>query len=472
MSGSMTSAMKWSSKMWWPARPEHSPATPGPMTSREAVVVRRDDAEFLLDGVAHALGPRLRAEAADADLQLVLEAHLYRRLAEVERIGRRADEDRHAEVGHELELPLGKAARRRDKRRADALDAVVEAEAAGEKPVAERDLDRVVGRDARRGQKPRDELGPCLEVLLGVAYHGGLAGRAGRAVDAHDVALGDREEAEGVLLAEVVLGGEGDLFEVVDALDVAGGQAGALEAIAIEGDALVDALDDFAEPLALEVLERASRHGLELRVPDCHADSLTRFSSAGIRPAARCALCRVRDIRPRGTGAYAWKMSIFWRILTPAAWRVLTASCSLSNRKTSAARPVERSTNAYMYSTLRPALTRSLQYAGEAARAVVDLDGDDEVGHHREAGGLERVVGHLGLVDDEPEDAELARVRDGERDDVDVVCGEDVGDVGHAPDLVLQEYRYLRHLHLTAPSYRRLFLPCPCFARWSWARRA
>ncbi len=54
----------------------------------------------------------------------------------------------------------------RHDRRAHALDAVVQAEAAGEEAVAEGDVDGVLGAEAAGGEEAGAQVGPGLEVAL------------------------------------------------------------------------------------------------------------------------------------------------------------------------------------------------------------------------------------------------------------------------------------------------------------------
>ena len=61
-------------------------------------------------------------------------------------------------------------------------------------------------------------LAQIVEVVLGIADHGRLAGGARRGVDAHDLLRGIGEHAERVVVAQVVLGGEGEPGEVGEGL--------------------------------------------------------------------------------------------------------------------------------------------------------------------------------------------------------------------------------------------------------------
>src|SRR5512133_941809 len=80
---------------------------------------------------------------------------------------------------------------------------------------------------------------------------------------------------------------------------------------------------------------------------------------------------------------------------------------------------------------------------GEAARALGDLDRDHGRAPDREAGFLERRDRAVGVVDDQPQDAEVALVGEREGADVDGRSRQDVDDVRDAARLVLQEDRDL-----------------------------
>src|SRR4029078_4802060 len=105
---------------------------------RQAVAVERGAPERALDRLAQPLRPGLRAEDARAEAQA-------RRLGDVvgdrEGVARRAAEDLGAEVLEQLSLARRVAAGRGDHGAAEALGAVVEAQAAGEESVAGGDVE-------------------------------------------------------------------------------------------------------------------------------------------------------------------------------------------------------------------------------------------------------------------------------------------------------------------------------------------
>ena len=185
-------------------------------------------------------------------------------------------------------------------RDAGALQPVVQAEAAGEHAVAEGDLGDVAVVGAGGDGEPADEVGPRLEVRLRVAADHGLARGPGRRVELDDFAHGHGEQAEGVVVAEVRLLRERQTGDVVQALEVAGLEAGLGELLPVERHALVDAREHPAETLQLERSQLLPVDGLVLPVPDGHGLSLCRCRSAGNHTGAGGGLaCRRPALLPR-----------------------------------------------------------------------------------------------------------------------------------------------------------------------------
>ena len=76
---------------------------------------------------------------------------------------------------------------------------------------------------------------PGLDVGLGVADHGRLAGRAGGGVHAHDLLARHGEQPERIVGAQVGLGGEGELGEIGERVEIVGMHAGGVERLPVVG---------------------------------------------------------------------------------------------------------------------------------------------------------------------------------------------------------------------------------------------
>jgi hypothetical protein len=181
---------------------------------------------------------------------------------EVEEVGRRAADGGHAEILHHHDLPVGVAARDGNDGGAEAFRAVVGAEAAGEQAIAVGVLDDVARVQAAGGEAAHHDLGPHRHVVLGVGHDDGLAGGAAGGVHAHDVPQRGGEEPEGVGVAQVGLGGEGQLGQVGERLDVCRRQFACLQALAEKLDALVGMADDALQPVELQLAQK--RRGNEV----------------------------------------------------------------------------------------------------------------------------------------------------------------------------------------------------------------
>ena len=205
---------------------------------------------------------------ADAQGQVLgSQAAVAGRVGEVHGVGRRAAQGGRAEVAHDLELPLGVAAGDGHDGAAQALGAEVQAEPAGEEAVAVGVLQQVARRHAARGEGPGDQVGPDVEVAARVADRGRVAGRAGAGVHAHDLLARPREHAEGVVVAQVDLGGEGQVGDVAVAGHVAGLDAELVELLAVERDVVVGVLRGWRAGARSERAELLGRQRLGGRLP-------------------------------------------------------------------------------------------------------------------------------------------------------------------------------------------------------------
>jgi len=234
----------------------------------ETVDVEGLDAELRLEVRAHRLAPGLGAEEPGPQLQGAhVHAHVPGVLRHEHRVGRRARQRRGPEVHHGLELAHRVAGRDGDDCGADGLGAVVHPEPAREQAVAVGVLDDVVAPHPAHVQRAGHDVPPHLEVGAGVAVHHRLAGGARRHVDLDDLGRVHREQAEGVPLAHVRLGGEGEAGEVREGVDVGRCHAERVHAVPVEGHARVEGGHEPLQALELEPLQLGARQGLDGLIP-------------------------------------------------------------------------------------------------------------------------------------------------------------------------------------------------------------
>src|SRR6266542_4496697 len=188
--------------------------------------VERPDPELALDARAQLVRPHLRAQDPDPERQRAqIEALLACHLDEPEWIGRDRRQDGRAQVTHELELEQRAPGADGDDHRAQTLGAVVEAEAAAEQAEGRRDLDDAGGADARGHVAARHRLAPLLDVARRVRVEHRIAGRPAGHLDAPVPGAPRAGEPEGIGVAKVVLGEEGQAPPVVERLEVVGAHA-------------------------------------------------------------------------------------------------------------------------------------------------------------------------------------------------------------------------------------------------------
>ena len=205
---------------------------------------------------------RLGADEGHAHVQAVGPvAEFLLHGSQVQRVGRDDVDGRYLEVLQELELTLGVAGAGRDGQAAQALGAVVDAQAAGEEAVARHVLKGVLGPDADHVHAARHEICPGVHVVSRVVDDRGRARGARGGVQADHVRHGTGQHARGVCAAQVVLGGEWQLDDVVRGGD--GGQVdpGLGEAAGVELRA-GRAFEGGGQARLLDVVELAAREKL------------------------------------------------------------------------------------------------------------------------------------------------------------------------------------------------------------------
>ena len=164
---------------------------------------------------AHGVRPGLGAEDADLQRRLSrIEALLAELVEDRQHVGRRDHDDVGLEILDQLHLPLGHAARHGNDHAAEALGAVMRAQPAGEEAIAIGHVHLHARTCAAGPDRAGHHVGPGVDVALRVADDGRLAGGARRAVDPSDLVLRNGEHAEGIVVAQIGLGGERELGEV------------------------------------------------------------------------------------------------------------------------------------------------------------------------------------------------------------------------------------------------------------------
>src|SRR6266545_4045297 len=394
----------------------------------EAVVVEGEDAEATLDLEPHLLGPRLAAEVAEAERQGARGEPLRARdLRDVEGVRRRADEDLGPEVADEQHLARGVTAGGRHDARADLLDAVVEAEATGEEAVAERDVDEVLFPQAPREKEARDEPGPGLEVLPRVGDEGRAAGRAGGAVDAGDLRARHREQAERVVPAQVVLHRERQAPDVFDGAEVLRRDARGPERVAVEGDAR-RVPHRLGEPPRLERAQLLARERLR-RIPDPGLDRELRQGWL---------------LRARPGEELLGAEELHARLGEELRGALRIGEAEHERREVAALAPGGERVHVL---DPEPRLLERLEDRCEAARPVGHVHREHLRDVHDDPGCLERGLGLLPVLHDEAQDAELLRVGERHREDVDPGVAEHLARDPELAGPVLEEERQLADLH-------------------------
>ena len=140
----------------------------------------------------------------------------------------------------------------------------MQAERAGEHAVAERDLHNVVARCAGGHDDARHAVRPHIQIVRRVTHDRGLAGGAGGRVDADDLLHGLGEQTEGVIVAQIGLGGGRDAADIVKRFDAVRRDAGLIQLFGVERHVAVAIIHRPFQPLQLQLFELFARHGFNV----------------------------------------------------------------------------------------------------------------------------------------------------------------------------------------------------------------
>ena len=149
-----------------------------------------------------------------------------------------AAQDRGLEVHQELALQVQVSRAGGHRHGADPLAPRLEAHAGRPQAVPDRDLDPIERRHAGHLVAAREEVGPVVHVLLGVAQDLPLAGGPRRRMDPDDLLVRDGSERKRIVVPEVVRGGQRKPGDVLQRADVVGTHPSGIQPCPVERRAL------------------------------------------------------------------------------------------------------------------------------------------------------------------------------------------------------------------------------------------
>ena len=113
----------------------------------------------------------------------------------------------------------------------------------------------------------RHDLGPGGYVLLSISHYRKAAGGAAGGLKPHYILHGGGKKTVGVIVAKVILYGEGQKGDIVYRADILRFDSGGVHFFAVEGDIVVHAPDGIFKTLALKPAKLLARHKLVGFVP-------------------------------------------------------------------------------------------------------------------------------------------------------------------------------------------------------------
>ena len=148
-------------------------------------------------------------------------------------------------------------------------------QSAGEQAVSIGNMDAVLLGGAGGGQRAGRALRPDINIVAGISHHRLLAGGTRGSVDPHQLALGNGEQAEGIVVPHVGFYRKGQLAHIVDGVDVLRFQADGVQLFLIEGYMLIGVFHHPDQPRGLNGVEIVPGSALYLRLQNRHGGSLS-----------------------------------------------------------------------------------------------------------------------------------------------------------------------------------------------------
>ena len=188
---------------------------------RKPIDVISLQAQTLLNLLAHVLCPGLSAKGSDTQLDIFLaDSQFVHCLGEVQGIGRGAGNACDAEVAYEFQVLFRVTRSRRNAGGTQVFHSVVSTQAAREEAIAVCYRERIVASDTKSRKTAGHALAPYTYIFTRIAHNGGIARGATGGVHADNLALRSCLQAEGIVVAQILLGGEGEFPDILYRLDV------------------------------------------------------------------------------------------------------------------------------------------------------------------------------------------------------------------------------------------------------------
>ena len=204
-------------------------------------------------------------QGTQAGIPAGIDAHFFHHFIQASGIARNGMQGRCAEIGDELDLPFGVSGSSRNGEHAQAFGTVLKAQTAGEHAVAGRVLEDVSLAQSDHIEAAGYGVGPFVKVVLCVQDDGGSAGGTAGRMEAYDLFQRNGRESEGIVVAQILLGGKREFPYVVEGSDIFRPESAGSEPLFIEGNAHT-AGKGLLQSFHLQLLQSGAGERLQLGV--------------------------------------------------------------------------------------------------------------------------------------------------------------------------------------------------------------
>ena len=222
-----------------------------------------------LNLLTHTLCPRLSTKGTHTQFQVFLaDTQLIHCLCQIQGVGRRASQTCDTQVANQLQMLLGITRTSRNTRGTDVLYTIVGTQAARKQSIAVSYGEDIITCHTVCGQTACHTLAPYTDILAGITHDGRVTGCTAGGVNTDNLALRSCLQAKGIVVPEVLLGGKGQLCNVLYCLNIIRTDIQFLQLIAIKWHVVVNIFHNLMQAFALQRAHLVATHTLFVRVPN------------------------------------------------------------------------------------------------------------------------------------------------------------------------------------------------------------
>ncbi len=262
---------------------------PRPHNFRQPINIHGADTHALFHRTAQLVGPGLGPENAQTQTQGVrINALALHLIGDIEHVRRGHHDDVRIKITDQAHLFLGLPTGHGNHSTAQTLSTVMSPQTTSKQPIAIGDMRFIAGTSTGGADRTGHQIGPVIDIALGITHHGRLASGTAGGVQTHYVFHRCGEHTVRVVIAQIGFGGERQSGQIIQRLNVLRVHTCGIKALTVQRNIVVGMTDAPLQALQLvrtQFINAGMFHRIKLirfeLLSDIHAESLFYFCTHG-----------------------------------------------------------------------------------------------------------------------------------------------------------------------------------------------